>query len=220
MSFLLRGREKRRGFGRGGPPQTNGNNRPSFRPNSGGGGGGRQGQVMLQRKQHQNPVNTTPGVQQQKTAHSVVTPQQQSQDGVISMDEGTLFFFVGGVLFFVAPRLHSTLNAERTDCLTLVILQMTWLADLISLVLRDLEILEHQQKESQQKLQLARQTKERKELQHAALEQELGNLKYRDGKLKAELAQTHKLLGTGQRALSSVRDDARKAEADLRAFDQ
>lgn len=87
------------------------------------------------------------------------------------------------------------------------------------LVLRDLQVLEEQQRESQRKLQHARDKKQRTELQRAALEQQLGNLKFEDGKIKAEIAQTHKLLSKGQRSIAAVRGDAKKAEQELRDFD-
>ena len=86
--------------------------------------------------------------------------------------------------------------------------------------MKDLQILEEQQRESHRKLQTARETKQRMEMQRASLEHELGDLKYRDGQVRAELAQIRQMLSTGQRKLYSVRSDADKAGFNLRDFDQ
>ena len=87
-------------------------------------------------------------------------------------------------------------------------------------VLKDLQVLEEQQRESHRKLQAARDTKQRKEAQRTTLENQLGDLKYRDGQVRAELERIREMLSVGQRKLQSVRSDTDKKGTDLREFDQ
>ena len=86
--------------------------------------------------------------------------------------------------------------------------------------MKDLLVLEEQQRESHRNLQAARETKERKEAQRASLEQQLGDLKYKDGQVRTELKRVREILAVGQRKLSSARSDADKAGIDIRNFDE
>lgn len=86
--------------------------------------------------------------------------------------------------------------------------------------MKDLRILEEQQKESQRNLQAARETKTKKEAQLVKLEHFLGDLKYKDGKIRIELNRARESLALGQRQLSSVKNNADNAADFLRYFNE
>ena len=86
--------------------------------------------------------------------------------------------------------------------------------------MKDLQVLEEQQRESHKLLQAARETKQRKEGQRATLERQLGDLKYKDGQIRIELKRHREILAAGQRQLSTARSEADKAGIDLRNFDE
>lgn len=85
-------------------------------------------------------------------------------------------------------------------------------------VMKDLQILEKQQQESQAKLTAARETKQKKEAQLVDLEHSLGDLKYKDGQIRTELDRARKSLALGQREMSSVRSDTESARSALSNF--
>lgn len=86
--------------------------------------------------------------------------------------------------------------------------------------MKDLRILEEQQKESQRSLQAARETKKKKEAQLVKLEHFLGDLKYKDGQIRTELNRARESLALGQRQLSSVKNNAENAADFLRNFNE
>lgn len=87
-------------------------------------------------------------------------------------------------------------------------------------VMKDLRILEEQQKEAEQKLQQARQTKQRRQTMLSTHEAQTQELKYRNGQQRAQLQRMYDLLGQGQRSLGFARDDANKARRDLEDLEQ
>jgi hypothetical protein len=86
--------------------------------------------------------------------------------------------------------------------------------------MKDLRILEEQQRESQQKLQVARANKQRHLQAHAALETKLEDLKYKNGQRRVEIQRVHKLLSEQTRLLTRSRNEASSATDDLHSFDR
>lgn len=86
--------------------------------------------------------------------------------------------------------------------------------------MKDLQILAEQQQQSQHQLQVARDTKQKKEGQLAKLEHTLGELKYEDGKLRTDLERSRESLALGQRQFLSIRSDAENAGSALRQFNE
>lgn len=82
-------------------------------------------------------------------------------------------------------------------------------------VLKDLKILETQQRESEQQLNVARQTKDRRILAQVGLEATLEKLKYQNGQERALLQKWHDKLAQGNRSLSLTRDGADSARREL-----
>ena len=87
-------------------------------------------------------------------------------------------------------------------------------------VQRDLETLARQQFESKQRLEEAKKLKQKRAERHAALEAQLGELKYQVGQERAELQRRHKLLSEGARLLGEARHAGGKAGDDLRELDR
>ena len=86
--------------------------------------------------------------------------------------------------------------------------------------MRDLRILEEQQRDSQRKLVAAQEAKQRRQQQHAALEAQLGELKYQNGQSRAELQSMRDTLAREQRKLSVIRNQSESAGDDLHNFDR
>jgi predicted nucleic acid-binding Zn-ribbon protein len=86
--------------------------------------------------------------------------------------------------------------------------------------MRDLRVLEEQQRESHRKLQAAQETKQRRMQQHATLESKLGELKYQNGQSRAEVQQMRTILSDAQRKIGAMRLKADGAGDDLGGFDR
>ena len=86
-------------------------------------------------------------------------------------------------------------------------------------VMADLRILEAQQQESQQKLQHAKVTKQRRLDYQTALEEKLDKFKYQNGQLSSELQRSQELLSEGHKQLNEARKVSIKAGNDLREYD-
>lgn len=86
-------------------------------------------------------------------------------------------------------------------------------------MLKDLRILEQQQKESAKELQTARETKQVRLKQLDAKEAELQRLKYNNGQLRAQLQRMHERLSQGQRSLGDCKASSSNARRGLELFE-
>jgi len=86
--------------------------------------------------------------------------------------------------------------------------------------MKDLRILQQQQVESQQKLQAAREQKEKRLQAHQEFEQKLEELKYENGQHRAQLQRHHEMLSRAQRLLAAARSRADRGGDKLRNFDR
>jgi hypothetical protein len=87
-------------------------------------------------------------------------------------------------------------------------------------VLKDLMILEQQQKEAEHKLQTARVTKQKRLEQQAAFEVQLDGLKYENGQLRAEIQRAREILSMGQRDMLKVEETSSQAGYALRSYNR
>lgn len=86
--------------------------------------------------------------------------------------------------------------------------------------MKDLQILEEQQRESQQKLHYAQTCKERTQQKHDKMESELGELKYANGQSRGVQMRMEKVVKESQREVTIMRNELKKADGGLEDFNK
>ena len=139
----------------------------------------------------------------------VVTPKhvagsqaRQEIQGVLSMEEGKCF-----VLCHQETKLFLSHKSS-------------WCVFFFLSVMKDLRILEDQQRESQRRLHTARLAKQRAERQHSELEAKLGELKFANGQSRALLQRMHEVLAESHKAVATMRNNVDDADRDLHMFNR
>ena len=86
--------------------------------------------------------------------------------------------------------------------------------------MKDLQVLEQQQRDSQRKLHHAQKSKERSQQKHDEMESILGELKYVNGQSLSVHLRMAKILSGSHRELTTMRNGINNADGDLKDFSQ
>ena len=87
-------------------------------------------------------------------------------------------------------------------------------------VLKDLKVLEEQQRESQRRLETAQRMKKSRLAKQTALQAEVGSILAKNGESRAELQSMYNQLSVGQRRIGNVGAIASDAGRDLQDFNR
>lgn len=163
------------------------------------GGGGNQAQLMMNRQ-----------------SEHTTEQHQQKQQVAISMADGTFPLVWLIVAFFLSPPFVNLSNNN----LTFLLFLPSFLRNCVTAVLKDLRILEQQQKDSKEQLEQVRRQKQQRMKALESQEDALQQIQYGNGQDRARLQRMHEMLATVQRRLQTGKGHADDARRDLDNFDR